>query len=73
MKPPTLKELMANRKPYPYEKVANELNNLQDLSDIDKIIAIGEQESCNMVGIKKLYRMITNEAVKSRMKEIYEL
>ena len=61
------------RKPYPYERVANELNDLKDLSQVDKIVATGEQDSCNMVGIKKLYKMVKNEEVKKKMREIYQL
>lgn len=75
MKPITLKELLIQRKPYPYTEIANKLNNLQpsELSIIDRIIAEGEKESCNMVGIKKLYKMINNTLVKDKMKELYQL
>lgn len=71
----TLKEIMANRKPYPYKEVAEKLNNLQptQLSNIDRIVAEGEQQSSNMVGIKKLFRMVTNPIVKTKMKELYNL
>ena len=69
----TLKELLAMRKPYPYEKVASELNNLEDLSQVDRIVATGEKDSCNMVGIRKLYKMVKNERIKEKMREIYGL
>lgn len=72
-KPPTLKELKAMRKPYPYDEVAQKLNNLTDVSQVDKIIAEGEIQSCNMVGIKKLFRMIKNPWVQQQMKIQYNL
>ena len=72
----TLKEIQQLKKPYPYKEVAEKLNNLQSIeeySTIDKIIAEGEIQSVNMVGIKKLYRMITNIEVKNRMRIKYNL
>lgn len=71
----TLKELMAMRKPYPYKQVAEQLNNLQptEYNKIDKIVAEGEQKSMNMVGIKKLFNMVSNKEVKEEMKKIYGL
>lgn len=75
MKPITLKELMAMRKPYPYKEVAEKLNNLQpsEFNTIDRIVAEGEKESCNMVGIRKLLKMITNQTVKEEMLKIYHI
>lgn len=63
------------RKPYPYQEIADKLNNLQptELNTIDRIVAEGEQQSCNMVGIRKLFRMVTNPIVKDEMKKIYNL
>ena len=74
-KPPTLKELLSMRKPYPYKEVSDKLNSLspEELSKVDSIVAQGEIDSCNMVGIKKLFRMISNEHVKAYMKELYKL
>lgn len=71
----TLKELLALRKPYPYKEVAEQLNNLQpsEYKNIDRIVAEGEQKSMNMVGIKKLFNMVSNKDVKEEMKKIYSL
>lgn len=73
----TLKEIQALSKgnKYPYAEVASKLNNLSvdELNNIDRIVAEGEQSSMKMVGIKKLYNMITNQIVKDRMKDIYGL
>ena len=67
--------LKLNKKPYPYKEIADRLNGLNEsqLDEIDKIIAEGEQQSLSMVGIRKLYRMISNSIVKDRMKSIYSL
>lgn len=73
----TIKEIQAlsKGKKYPYAEVSSKLNNLSvdDLDKIDKIVAEGEISSFKMVGIKKLYNMITNQIVKDRMKDIYGL
>lgn len=76
-KPITYKEIqaMSKGKKYPYEEVANKLNNLSEseLDTIDKIVAEGEITSMKMVGIKKLYNMVKTTYVKERMKQIYNL
>lgn len=73
----TLKEIQALSKgnKYPYAEVASKLNNLSvdELDNIDRIVAEGEQSSMKMVGIKKLYRMVKNPVVKDKMKYIYGL
>lgn len=75
MKPITLKELQKLKQPFPYQQVAEQLNNLSEnqLDDIDAIIAKAEQNTFSMVGIKKLFKMITNNAVKQYMKSLYNL
>lgn len=73
----TLKEIreLSKGNKYPYTDVAEKLNNLQynELSNIDRIIAEGEQSSMKMVGIKKLFKMITNPMVIHQMKAQYNL
>ena len=73
----TIKEIQALSKgnKYPYAEVASKLNNLSidELNNIDRIVAEGEQSSMKMVGIKKLYRMVNNPIVKDKMKYIYGL
>lgn len=73
----TLKELQAlsKGKQYPYAEVSSKLNKLsvEELNKIDKIVAEGEITSMKMVGIKKLYNMVTTQYVKDKMKEIYNL
>lgn len=57
----TYKEIqeLSKDKKYPYQEVAEKLNNLsnneEELKTIDKIVAEGEISSYKMVGIKKLY------------------
>lgn len=75
----TYKELqeLSKGKKYPYQEVAEKLNNLsnneEELKTIDRIVAEGEILSYKMVGIKKLYNMVSNPVVKERMKNIYKL
>ena len=75
----TYKEIqeLSKGKKYPYQEVAEKLNNLsnneEELKTIDKIVAEGEISSYKMVGIKKLYNMVSNQVVKERMKNIYKL
>ena len=75
----TYKELqeLSKGKNYPYQEVAEKLNNLsnneEELKTIDRIVAEGEILSYKMVGIKKLYNMVSNPVVKERMKNIYKL
>ena len=75
----TYKELqeLSKGKKYPYQEVAEKLNNLsnneEQLKTIDRIVAEGEILSYKMVGIKKLYNMVSNPVVKERMKNIYKL
>lgn len=71
IKAPTMKEIMAMRKPYPYKEVAEQLNNIQNLTPeiMDRIIGMAEYESCNMVGIRKLCRMCKPEVQKLMRKE----
>ena len=76
-KPITYKEIqaMSKCKKYPYEEVANKLNNLSEseLDTIDRIVSEGEITSMKMVGIKKLYQMVKNPIVKEEMKKRYNL
>ena len=71
---PTLKELQAMKKHYPYKEVADKLNNYVGLTaDImDNIIGKAEADSLSMVGIKKLYRMC-NDSVRELMKGEYKI
>ena len=75
----TYKEIqeLSKGKRYPYQEVAEKLNNLsnneEELKTIDRIVAEGEISSYKMVGIKKLYNMVYNPVVKERMKNIYNL
>ena len=75
----TYKEIqeLSKGKKYPYQEVAEKLNNLsnneEELKTIDRIVAEGEISSYKMVGIKKLYNMVSNQVVKERMKNIYKL
>ena len=75
MKPPTMKEIMAMRKPFPYKEVADTLNSMsveELIEGMDAVIGKAEIESCNMVGIKKLKRMCKPE-VQELMKKKYQL
>ena len=56
---------------YPYKEIAERLNNLTDLSKIDRIVAEGEIETNSMVNIRKLYKLVTKDDVKDTMKKIY--
>ena len=75
----TYKEIqeLSKGKIYPYQEVAEKLNNLsnneEEIKTIDRIVAEGEILSYKMVGIKKLYNMVSNPVVKERMKNIYKL
>ena len=71
----TLKEIKVMQKPFPYKEVADKLNNLPstELNTIDRIIGEAEHQSCNMVGIKKLLKMVTNPIVKEKMIEQYHI
>ena len=75
----TYKEIqeLSKGKKYPYQEVAEKLNNLsnneEELKTIDRIVSEGEISSYKMVGIKKLYNMVSNPVVKERMKNIYKL
>lgn len=70
----TLKELQALKKPYPYKEVADKLNNYVGLTEdiMDNIIGKAEIDSCNMVSIKKLYKLC-NEEVRGMMGNLYNL
>lgn len=73
MKPPTMKEIMAMRKPFPYKEVADTLNSMSEeelVEKMDYVIGKAEIDSCNMVGIKKLYKMC-NQNVQILMKKEY--
>ena len=69
----TLKRIqeLSKGKKYPYKEVAEKLDKLTDLSQIDSIIGEAERTSMKMVGIKKLYRMVKNPVVKEKMMEMY--
>lgn len=75
----TYKEIqeLSKGKKYPYQEVAEKLNNLsnneEELKTIDRIVAEGEILSYKMVGIKKLYNMVKTPYVKQAMKERYNL
>lgn len=79
-KPVTYKQIremnrIRGRVKYPYEEVSNRLNSLTEaeLGTIPKIIHDGELSVMRKVGIKKLFGMVKNKAVKEKMKELYNL
>lgn len=68
----TLKDIEKLSKPYPYEQVAEELNNLDVLDSkvIDNIIGKAEVESFSMVRISKLKKLLKKE-VKDYITKMY--
>lgn len=70
---PTLKQLKAMKKPYPYKEVSDILNSMSKeelIEGMDAVIGKAEVESCSMVGIKKLFKMCKPE-VQDLMKRVY--